>query len=98
LTDSAYLLSDAARLDDVARHVNASYWLTTPYDYPLQTPSNRALLVAKERGLLETAPVVYRSPDGHIVLYDTHRLWNAEGSNDPQQRTKSSSTHHSTRF
>lgn len=98
VTGSEYIQHDASRLGDVARHVNASYWLTTPYDYPLQTPRNRALLIAKQRELLETAPVVYRSPDGQIVLYDTRRLWTAKGSNDPQKRSKFSATRHSTRF
>ncbi len=66
---------DAEHLADVARHIDASYWLTTPYDYPLGKNADRVLLRATQEDLLQPAPVVYRSRDGLVVLYDTHCLW-----------------------
>lgn len=75
LTDPLYIRRDAAHLADVARHIHASYWLTGPFDYPIQTPAQRALLRVREKELLAAAPVVYRSPDGEVILYDTRCLW-----------------------
>jgi hypothetical protein len=75
LHDSSYAEHDAAKLADVAHHVGASYWITTPDVFLLETAANRALLLAEERKLLAAAPVVYRSPDGRVVLYDTRCLW-----------------------
>jgi hypothetical protein len=78
LHDPRFAEHDAAHLADVARHIGASYWLTSPYDYPLETKSDRALLLAKEKSLLAAAPVVYRSPDGQVVLYDTRCFWGTD--------------------
>jgi hypothetical protein len=78
VTDPRYIRRDVGHLPDVAKHIGASYWLTTPYDYPLQTPADRDLLQRKQKKLLATAPVVYRSTDGRVVLYDTGCLWNTD--------------------
>ena len=75
LQDPRYAERDAAHLADVARHIGASYWLTTPSDYLVETAAGRAVLRSEEQKLLATAPVVYRSADGQVVLYDTHCLW-----------------------
>lgn len=78
LTDPRIIRRDAGRLADVARHIHASYWMSTPYDYPLQTMADQKLLLARQAELLALAPVVYRSADGNITLYDTRCLWKAE--------------------
>jgi hypothetical protein len=79
LTDPRYIHHDIAHLADVARHIHASFWLSTPYDYPLQPPAEQALLLRKQEKLLAAAPVVYRSMDRRVVLYDTRCLWRAKG-------------------
>lgn len=80
LDGSGYALQDAAQIADVARHVGASYWLTTPYDDLLEKKTDRALLLAKRKELLAGVPVLYRSPDGSVTLYDTRCLWAPAGA------------------
>jgi hypothetical protein len=85
MDDMGYAQRDAAHLTDVARHVNASYWLISPDDFALESPSDSRLLPARERQLLAAAPVVYRSADGSVTLYDVRGLW---GGAEPGQRQK----------
>lgn len=80
LSDPRYINRDVTHLADVAKHVKASFWLTTPYDYILQSGADRKLLQRKQKQLLTLAPVVFRSADGKVVLYDTRRIWNADGT------------------
>lgn len=93
LHDPRYAERDAAHLSDVARHIGASYWLTTPYDYLRERKADRALLLRNESALLATARTVYRSPDGRVVLYDTRCLWvrpaqGCDSTTGPGERTR----------
>lgn len=75
MQDSRYAENDAAHLADVARHVSASYWLISPDDFALESPSDSRLLPAREKELLAGARTVYRSSEGGVVLYDVLCLW-----------------------
>jgi hypothetical protein len=74
LHDDRYAERDAARLADVALHVRASYWLASADDYVMESPVDFRLLHAREKVLLADSQVVYRSPDGSVVLYDIRCL------------------------
>jgi hypothetical protein len=76
--DVRFAKEDAAHLADVARHVDASYWLTSPYDSNAEDPGKFGIVQKRQWQLLAKAPVVYRSADGQVVLYDTRCLWRAE--------------------
>ncbi|HVB34493.1 MAG TPA: phospholipid carrier-dependent glycosyltransferase [Patescibacteria group bacterium] len=69
---------DAARLFDVADHIGASYWLVTPDDFAMAEPLDRNLLLRKERELLAMAPVVFKSADGAVRVYDVRSLTRAD--------------------
>jgi Dolichyl-phosphate-mannose-protein mannosyltransferase len=77
LGDRSYAERDAARLFDVARHIGASYWLVAPGDYLMESPVDTTLLLAKEKELLASAPLVYESADGAVRLYDVRGLTGA---------------------
>ncbi len=71
------LTPSAAGLSDVVRHIRASYWLATGADSMVEIRANRAIPPAGQGSLLATAPVVYRSADGFVTLYDTRCLISA---------------------
>lgn len=75
MQDSRYAENDAAHLADVARHVSASFWLISPDDFALESPSDSRLLPAREKELLAGARAVYRSSEGSVALYDVRCLW-----------------------
>ncbi len=68
------LQHDFARMTDVAKHIHASYWLTTPYDFPMQGSSDRIPFRQKANELLAAAPILYHSKDGRVTLYDIRCL------------------------
>ncbi len=74
-----YARRDAARLADVARYIGASYWLVTPDDFSYDSPAGTALLRKREDQILAKAPIVYRSPDGAVRLYDVRELFRNAG-------------------
>ncbi|HVB99351.1 MAG TPA: hypothetical protein VNJ12_08495 [Candidatus Dormibacteraeota bacterium] len=88
LGDHSYAVRDAARLFDVADHVDASYWLVSPGDYAMEPPLDRTLLLAKEKKLLAAAPVVFESADGAVRLYDI-RCMTQTGENGCAQQNAS---------
>ena len=77
--DPRFARQDAAHLDDVAAHIGASYWLASPYDSNFEDPGKFGIVQERQQQLLADAPIVYRSPDGYVVLYDTRCLWKATG-------------------
>lgn len=60
-------------LADVARHIGASYWLTSVEDYYLDGHLQQILKQTQSQ-LLAATPVVYRSPDGYVQLHDVRCL------------------------
>lgn len=79
LNDARYAEHDAAHLTDVPRHIGASYWLATDADYALTGETDYTVLQRRQKELLAGAPVIYRSRDGRVVLYDVRCRWNAGG-------------------
>jgi hypothetical protein len=77
LRDPSYAEHDAAHLADVARHIDASFWLASRQDYVLDGKLDFTILSRRQNELLAKAPVVYRSADGNVTLYDTRCLWKA---------------------
>jgi hypothetical protein len=70
LGSRVYAERDASRIADVARHIGASYWIVSPDDFGMESPVDSAVLRARQGKLLASAPVVYRSPHGSVVVYD----------------------------
>lgn len=87
LRDPRYAEHDAAHLADVARHIDADFWLTSRQDYSLDGKLDYSILTRKQKELLSAAPVVYRSADGNVTLYDTHCLWKAAMKGCTQPKT-----------
>ncbi len=75
LNDPRYAEGDAAHLADVARHINADYWLVGPYDFLFESHAGTAILRAREKQLLAGSPVVFQSADGAVRLYDVRCLF-----------------------
>lgn len=61
---------DAGHLEDVARHVGASYWLVAPGDFRGEMGDDRVMLPRAERRLLAGWPVVFRADSGRIRVYE----------------------------
>lgn len=71
---------DAAHLADVARHIGATYWLATVRDFALNDSTDSAILRQREEQLLASAPIVYRSADGVVKIYDVSSLFQTSGN------------------
>ncbi len=96
LRDPRYAEHDAAHLGDVARHIGASYWLASKEDFRLDGDLDYAILQRRQEELLAEAPVVYRSADGAVALYDVHCLTQGEGcANKTVTRPSGSNASHS---
>jgi len=74
LHDPRFARDDAARLADVAKHVGASYWLTSAYDPNADDPGGFGIVPERQKQILSRSPVVYRSPNGLVTLYDIRCL------------------------
>lgn len=72
--DPRYAEHDADHLEDVARHIGASYWLTTRSDFGLYGELDYSILQSRLKKLLAPAHLVYRSADGSVSLYDVRNL------------------------
>jgi 4-amino-4-deoxy-L-arabinose transferase-like glycosyltransferase len=68
--DPAAVERDAAHLADVARHVDAGYWMVTVEDYGVELGRDKAVLGRRQDQLVGPLPVVFRSTDGRVVIYD----------------------------
>lgn len=79
LGDRSFAEYDAARLADVASHVGADYWLTTTIDYGLTDELAQNILLKRQHQLLASAPVVYRSEDSEVKVYDVRALFGNGG-------------------
>jgi len=77
--DRAFAEYDAAHLADVARHVGAVYWLATTVDYGLTDELAQNILLKRQQQLLAGMPVVYRSADDRVRLYDVRCLKQEDG-------------------
>lgn len=93
LGEARYALRDAAHLADVARHVHASYWLTSPVDFGLAGQMDSEILKKRQRRLLAKAPLVFRSDAGTVRVYDVRCLDGSdrEGCSDPTARWQNAS-------
>jgi hypothetical protein len=85
LKDPHYAQQDAAHLADVARHIHASYWLTSQVDFMLAGKTDHAILERQQRHLLAGAPLVFQSADGTVRLYDVQCLDESGTSNCSEQ-------------
>ena len=74
MQDERYAERDAAQLISVAKHIRASYWLTTPADYSMDGAQTAEILRRAQARLLAPAPLVYESRDGAVQLYNIHAL------------------------
>lgn len=83
--DHQFESHDVADMADVARHIRASYWLATRWDFALDGPERHALL-RRENQLLAAAPVVYRDASGKVRLYDVSCLTGAAGLGCPEKK------------
>ena len=72
--DPRYIEHDVAHLGDVAAHIHASYWLLCNDDTGAVAEELGPDRV-KELEILAQAPVVYRSTDGAVRLYDVRSLF-----------------------
>lgn len=70
-----YAKDDADHLANVARQIRADGWLVTKADFDLTDGIDRRILREREKQLLARAPILYRSADGAVALYDVRRLW-----------------------
>ncbi|MDA1258689.1 MAG: hypothetical protein O3C10_12760, partial [Chloroflexi bacterium] len=68
LQDREALQPDLDRLSDTARAIQARYWLVAPDDYQLEHADTFLREATAE--LLDGAPVVFKSQDGSVLLYE----------------------------
>lgn len=68
--DPSYAERDAAHLADVAWHVGANYWVVTTADFGTELAPDQQILYAREEQLLGSLPLVFRSQDGRVRIYD----------------------------
>ncbi len=61
---------DAAHLGDVAREVDAAYWLVTPTDFSKEMGQDPVILARAQNQLLAGLPVVLSADSGRIRIYD----------------------------
>jgi hypothetical protein len=69
-SDPAPALADAAHLGDVARQVNARYWLVSNDDFSAELDDDQYVLDRGERRILGRLPEVFRSGGGWVRIYD----------------------------
>ena len=77
--DQASLKKDLAHICDAPRHAQVRYWLTAPDDFRLE--SHREELAARMAQVASVLPMVYRSQDGSVQIFNAaclNRLFTPE--------------------
>lgn len=68
--DPAPALADAAHLGDVARQVDAGYWVVSSADFSAELGEDQDVMNRRERQMLGRLPEVFHSDGGRVRIYD----------------------------
>lgn len=66
--DDRVLECDLAHITDAPRHVRASFWVMSDDDF--ERESNVRLIKARAAQIKSVLPIVFRSREGHVQVYD----------------------------